>query len=198
MKKLIEGVAFNSGGKYKVKEGGIKTRSYVKWRAMIMRCYQRKYQADFPHYRGVTVCDDWLDFQNFSEWFYEHEYHNYGYELDKDILTKGSKVYSPETCCFIPQELNALLTNSASARGELPQGVHFHRRIGRYAASLNVNYRKKHLGYFDCPNEAHQVYKKAKEEHVRVKAMEWRGRIEPRVFISLMMWELKDNETMPK
>ncbi len=196
MKRMVEGVAFNSGGKYKVKEGGVKTRSYVKWRAMIMRCYQRKYQEENPSYRDITVADEWLDFQNFAEWFYEHEYHNYGYDLDKDILTKGSKVYSPETCCFVPQELNKLLTDSASSRGGLPQGVCFHKCVGRYAASLNVNYRKKHLGYFDCPNEAYQVYKKAKEEHVKVKAMEWRGSIEPRVFTSLMMWELEDGQSI--
>ena len=32
--------------------------------------------------------------------------------LDKDILIKGNKLYSPNTCCFVPKRLNILFVNT--------------------------------------------------------------------------------------
>lgn len=45
-------------------------------------------------------------FSNFAEWFDKH--HVEGWELDKDILVSGNRTYSPETCCFVPHEINVL------------------------------------------------------------------------------------------
>lgn len=59
-----------------------------------------------PTYEGCTVCDEWLYFSNFKKWFDE----NYieGFQLDKDIIIRGNKVYSPQTCCFVPKEINII------------------------------------------------------------------------------------------
>jgi hypothetical protein len=75
---------------------------------MMMRCYSLKWSSKFPTYKDCIVDERWHNFQIFGEWFEE----NYveGFELDKDILGKSSKIYSPETCCFVPQEINLMFT----------------------------------------------------------------------------------------
>lgn len=98
-----------------------KTNAYVVWCDMLRRCYSEKYHKKKPTYKGCSVCDEWLLFSNFKRWFDE----NYidGYCLDKDIIVKGNKVYSPDTCCFVPKCINSLLTNRKMHRGLEPIGV---------------------------------------------------------------------------
>ena len=47
------------------------------------------------------------------------------FHLDKDLLSKGNKVYSESTCVFIPKDINLLLTKSTASRGEHLIGVHW-------------------------------------------------------------------------
>ena len=192
MTDLIYGKAYNSRGEYGSRENGNITKAYDTWNSMVTRCYSYKYQSRQPTYIGCTVAEAWLDFQNFAKWFYGHDYSNLGYHLDKDLLIPNNKIYSPETCCFVPSSLNNLLTNRKSKRGAYPQGVCLKKATGRFSARLMVDGKKKNLGYFDCPNEAHQAYKVAKEKYVKEKALEWRDRIAPNVFDALMSWQLTE------
>ncbi len=198
MKRLIEGVAFNSGGKHKVSIGGVAVRSYVAWRHMIGRCYCPKTQKKQPTYIGCSVTDEWLDYQVFAEWFCEQEHSDIGYDLDKDLLVVGNKVYSPETCSFIPRELNSILTDCKAARTNLPQGVSFDKRCGKYQSRVNLNVGRKSLGYFDCPSDAYKAYKDAKEAYVKERALHWKDRIDPRVFDAIMDWRLSYSASMPE
>lgn len=184
-KKSFYGVGFNSKGKHKTN-----TLTYNTWCRMIARCYCAKLHAKQPTYIGCTVDDRWHDFQDFAEWVEGHEYSNHGYQLDKDLLLPGNKVYAPERCVFVPRQLNSLLTSCASARGGLPQGVSLHKTSGRYQAQIRLNGKQEHLGYFDCPNEAYKAYKVAKEAHVKEKALEWQDGIADDVFQALMNWTL--------
>ena len=88
---------------------------------MIQRCYSDKLQERFPTYRGCSVCDGWLLLSNFKEWYDIH--YRDGMSLDKDILIPGNKVYSPDTCRFVPGYINSLLTNAGAIRGDYPLGV---------------------------------------------------------------------------
>lgn len=187
---LIYGVGFNSRGKHKTKANNKKTAAYIVWHDMMKRCYYPKALERNPSYIGCSADERWHDFQDFADWYYSHPYASKGYELDKDLLLPGGKVYSPDNCCFVPQEINKLLLNHKSARGRFPQGVCFHKKVGRYAARLSVDSKNQHIGYFDCPNIAHQAYKKAKEKHVKEKALEWQDRIADNVFQALMNWTL--------
>lgn len=189
-KHLIYGVGFNSRGKHKSKESGKKTDAYMAWHDMIKRCYCSKALKKNPSYIGCSVDRRWHDFQDFADWFYSHLYSSKGYELDKDLLVPDNKVYSPETCCFVPQEVNKLLLNHKAARGRFPQGVCFHKRVGKYIARLNVDGKNQHIGYFFCPNEAYQAYKQTKERYVKNKALEWANRIQWNAFLALMNWTL--------
>lgn len=62
---------------------------YKKWKSMIHRCYDSKIQARQPAYIGCSVCEEWLTFSNFKLWMEAQDWQ--GKELDKDILTAGSK-----------------------------------------------------------------------------------------------------------
>ena len=89
-------------------------RAYEIWSNMMARCYSDNYHIKYPTYKNVMVCDDWCNFQNFGKWFND----NYieGYHLDKDLLSEEAKIYSPETCIFIPPIVNTFLACGKSIR----------------------------------------------------------------------------------
>ena len=62
-----------SKGKYKSKINGKHTKEYLVWRSMISRCYNKDYHG-YNNYKDVEVCDEWLDFQTFAEWFTDNYY----------------------------------------------------------------------------------------------------------------------------
>ena len=100
---------------------GNNLKFYDVWYAMLTRCYSDKLQTRSPTYRGCSVCDEWLSLSTFKVWF-DANYRE-GTALDKDILIPGNKVYSPDTCSFVPAYINSLLTDAGAIRGELPLGV---------------------------------------------------------------------------
>lgn len=190
MKNLTHDICFNSGGIHKTKVNGRHSAVYLAWYNMIMRCYSEDVHLRQPAYIGCSISSDWHDFQDFADWYDKNCYSKKGYQLDKDLLVAGNKIYSPITCCFIPQELNKLLIISKQARGHYPQGVDFNLNAGKYRAQIRIDKKKVYLGLFDCPNEAHRAYVIAKESYVKKKALEWQDRIADNVFQALMSWRL--------
>jgi len=166
--------------------GGESLISKEKWRSLISRCYNKNISYN-PTYKDVIVCDDWKCFQNFAKWFNE----NYnselmqGWHLDKDILAKGNKVYSPETCCFVPVEINSLF-KKCNKRGDLPRGVKKVNTV--FVAQITKNSNTINLGTFNTPEEAFQAYKTAKEQHIREVADEWKPFIKPEVYETMYNW----------
>ena len=190
--RLICGVAYNSKTEYPAWANGKNLVAYDAWLNMIKRCYNLAVQEKQPTYRGCSVADEWLDYQDFARWYNRHPNKEIGYHLDKDLLFPGNKVYSPDTCCLVPMEINQVLLDSAASRGGLPQGVNWHKRVGKYQVRVGVGGKRRHLGYFDCPNEAYQTYKIAKEANVKRMALEWQDRIADNVFQALMNWQLTE------
>ena len=162
---------------------------YSDWDNMIRRCYYPKSLKNRESYNGCKVCDEWLSFVNFRIW---HD-SNYieGYHLDKDILVKGNKIYSPDTCCFVPQEINTLLISCKSHRGVLPIGVCV------YGSRFQSYYWRKcnqvYLGVFDTPEEAFYAYKTAKEAYIKEVAQEYydAGKITKRVYDALVNYKVE-------
>lgn len=190
--KLVKGVGYNSGGLHSIKEDGKASRSYRLWLCILQRCYSDEYQNRNPTYIGCTVCEEWLDFQVFAEWCKGNKYHLSGYDLDKDLLVKGNKIYSPETCVFVPQHINTLLNSCASSRGKHPRGIYFNKPRGKYLARFSAESKSQHLGYFACPNEAYRAYVAAKEIYVKEVANKYRDNIDPRIYEILMTWTVED------
>ena len=103
--KRYYGKGYLGEGKYKVSENGKDTDEFHIWYGMLMRCYYPKYQEKYPTYKGCKVEDYLLNFQNMGEWIEENYYEVSGEImcLDKDIHCKGNKVYSRDTCRFVPE-----------------------------------------------------------------------------------------------
>lgn len=140
-------------------QGRIK-KSYMVWRSMLCRCYTDKY----PTYAGCYVEHAWLSYSNFERWFDRNYVHNY--DLDKDILVAGNKVYSASTCCFVPRHLNRILLSCRRARGSLPQGVGYHAKLRKFAAKLHMRTRQVYIGLYPTAELAHEAYVKAKQAYI--------------------------------
>ena len=168
----------------------INKKCYSVWRNMIFRCYSKKCKIIHPTYLDCYTCKEWHLFSNFKIWFLC----NYieGYELDKDILIKGNKLYSPDTCCFVPNEINALFTKRQNGRGDLPIGVSYSPKKDKYISYVNNGFgNRTHLGTFSNPEEAFAAYKKAKEEWIKEVANKWRDKLKPNVYEALMNYQVE-------
>lgn len=155
------------------------------WRGMIKRCYLVSNQNKFITYKDVSICDEWKCLQNFAKWYEKnHKSWMCGWDLDKDILVKGNRIYSPETCCFVPHEINGLLINRKAGRGKYPIGVTKVSK-NRFQVQLCISGTNKYLGVFKTAGEAFVAYKTAKENYIREVANRWKGKINPRVYKAL-------------
>ena len=170
----VYGVGYNGVGKYKTSVDRKRTKEYEKWIGMLERCYDEKSLIKHPTYKDVVVCKEWHNFQVFAQWFEENYKENF--ELDKDILIKGSKVYSSKTCCLVPQEINSLFTKRNKARGKYPIGITINGNE-HYRARLSKNGESFDLGTYLTIEEAFQAYKTAKELWIKEVADKWREQI---------------------
>ena len=172
-------------GKYKCRENGKLTDEYDIWYNALKRCYNPKYQEKHSTYKDCIVEDHLLNFQNMGEWIENNYYEVPGEKmcLDKDILRKGNKVYSRDTCIFVPQRINLLFTKCDKSRGDNPIGV-TPRPSGNYQVHCNNGYGKKiPLGTYSTEEEAFQVYKQYKEKVIKKVIDEYEGKI-PEPFYS--------------
>ena len=170
-------------------------KEYKLWQGMLERCFSEKLKQKHPTYNDVTCSEEWLLMTSFIKDVSQMKGYGFeGWELDKDILVKGNKLYSKDTCCFVPQEVNMLLTKSNNFRGEYPVGVSFDKCAGKFKTQLNINGERKPLGYFTSPEEAFQAYKTAKEAQIKVVAQQWQHLLDERVFQALLDYEVNIND----
>lgn len=177
----------------KVFINGKMIKSYIVWNDMLKRCYSSKYQEKNPTYIGCSVCDEWLSFNNFKNWYDNNYIENY--QLDKDLLKRGNKIYSSDTCVFIPNFINTILIKCDKSRGKNKIGVCYHKRIKKYVAKLNKNDGvQHHLGYFDTEEVAYQAYKIAKENHIKEVALSNMLKLPIKSYVALMNYKVEDND----
>ena len=172
-------VGYLGEGKYKTRENGKLTDEYKIWYHMVERCYDPKYHEKRSTYKDCKVEDYLLNFQHMATWIDENYYEVPGEKmcLDKDILYKGNKVYSRETCIFVPQRINSLFTKSDNSRGKNPIGVS-DLPSGNYRVDCNNGYGKNiYLGTYKTKEEAFQVYKKYKEKVIKETIDSYKGKI---------------------
>lgn len=192
-------------GKYKsIDEDGKKTKAYIIWSNMLRRCYDPYIINKHITYKDCIVCNEWHNFQNFAEW-YENNYYEVLDEkmhLDKDILIKGNKIYSPETCMFVPQRINTLFVKKDVNRGHYPIGLYerYCKNILKICVKCSISDKKGskriYLGDFplDRPFQAFTVYKNFKENYIKQVADEYKDLIPKELYEALYKYEVEIND----
>lgn len=178
------GVGYLGLGKHRSKVNGQYNYIYDAWADMLNRCYHSK--KNFPAYYGIcTVCDEWLNFQVFGDWYEEHEYPvNERLHIDKDILFPKSNIYSPKTCLLVPQRINMLFVNLPNKRG-LPNGIIKHKN------GYLSKYNGKELGVYPTLEEAYEVYANVKENKIKEVADEYKNIIPKETYEALYKYKVK-------
>lgn len=182
-KRLVCGVGINDFY-------GKKTdRSYNVWQHLIKRCYSKNIKRP---YKGCIVCDEWKLYSNFKK-FYDDNCKNDSFHLDKDILVQGNKIYSPNTCLFVPEEINDSIKSEWSDNKSLPLGATM-TRYGKYRARCIINKGKKqtHLGVFDTEKEAFSIYKEYKLSRIKEMAERYfkLGDIDKRTYDAILKYKI--------
>jgi hypothetical protein len=185
--KSVYGVGYLGEGIYTPIENGKRTRKYKIWQGMLERCYDEKSLEKLPTYIGCSVAEEWHNFQNFAAW-YDKNYYTIEGEmmcLDKDMLIKGNKVYSPDACVFAPNRINVLLTKTNSKRGEFPIGVSYNKRSGKFQSRCAYDGKLIHIDFFDTPEEAFLAYKTFKEYIIKEVAENYKDRIPNKLYYAM-------------
>lgn len=124
-------------------------------------------------YKNITICEEWYNYQMFAYWYdnYISQLNpNIEYQIDKDILQMDikNKIYSPNTCCLVPKQINEALSNGHVERVKeigLPVGVHS--SGNKYIVNISVYGESIFLGMFDTIDDAFNAYKYTKEKYIK-------------------------------
>ena len=193
-------VGYLGQGKYNAYKNKKQTDAYNIWQRMLQRCYDPYTINKYLTYIDCYVCEEWHCFQNFAEWFYKHKYEcNDRLCLDKDVLIKGNKIYSPKTCVLVPQRINNLFVKSDAIRGEYLIGVHWDKNANKFisqCSTLDKNGKKKmkYLGLYDNEYEAFLSYKRFKEKYIKQIANEYKDIIPQKLYDAMYRYEVEIND----
>lgn len=151
-------------------EGEFKSNhfAYLTWKGIIHRCYDIK-DSKYKYYgaKGIRICEEWLNFQNFAKWYEENKYVG-DLSVDKDILAniqhKEIKIYSPETYILLPKALNCWLLGD-----NLNTGIEI--KNNYYRAQIKNRFGQKFSSKFES-------WKDAKIWYAKVKYEDFKGYIE--------------------
>lgn len=174
------------------KKGVCNTKSYITWNSMLERCYSHNnYIRSQNHtYDNCKVCEEWHTYSNFEKWFNEH--YKQGQQLDKDILFEGNKLYSPETCCFVPGEINTIMISKQTKKSNLPTGV-TKVKNGKYQVVVKNHGKPKRLGTYDDIHEASEVYRTYKKNYLKETCQKYleNSEIDERIYNAILKHEFK-------
>lgn len=195
--KSVYKVGYIGEGKYEVSKNSKHTKCYQTWYGMLRRCYNSKHQEEHHTYVNCKVLEDWHNFQNFGFWNDENYYEINGerMELDKDILIKGNKIYSPETCVYVPQTINKLFTKSDKARGKSLIGVT--PTNSKYIIQCRLinpktgKSKQEYLGRYETQEKAYEVYKRYKERNIKEVADYYKDKIPQRLYNAMYNYEVE-------
>ena len=177
-------------GSCKVKS---KCKSYSLWRAMIERSTSERFKEGKPTYKDVSLSESFKNFDFFHSWCLDQVgYGVKGFELDKDILIKGNKIYSEHTCSFVPKEINMLFVKMNTLRGKYPIGVSFNKSLGYFVARVKMGkHSKSCVKYAKTAEDAFDLYKEMKESQIKFFAEKYKDQIDAKVYDALYKYEVE-------
>ncbi len=184
----VFGIGYIGIGKHLISISGLHTKKYLVWKGILERCYSN-YRSR-PTYNGCAICDEWMNFQIFGDW-YDLNYDEFlmkDWHLDKDILFAGNKIYSPNTCCFVPKEINALFKTNNIVNSIYGDGVY--KKKNRFVSMIGIFGKRIHLGSFLTHNEAFEVYKNNKKSYIIHVANLWKDKISVDVYNSMIAYKI--------
>ena len=168
-------------------------QEYNRWADMIYRCYDPYMINKNLTYADCFVCEEWHNFQNYYKWE-EKEYYDIPNEtmnLDKDILIKGNKIYSPDTCILVPHKINMLFVKADKIRGDYPIGVFWREDRHKYVSKISMNNKTYTLGHYDTIDEAFAVYKQHKEDYIKEVADEYKDKIPKKLYNAMYKYKVE-------
>lgn len=188
-------------GNEKVRINGVHTKEYRTWRRMLIRCYANEDNESLKTYKDCSVCEEWKYFPNFKQWCHSQDNWNKvmenpkEFQLDKDIIKKGNRIYCPDYCSFVPQNINELF-NIKRNRGDLPVGVT--RCRNKYRAVRNNRFKEIKSEHYvvDSIEEAFDIYKKEKEKVIKYAAqLEYeKGNITRKCYEAMLNYNIEIND----
>ena len=181
---LIYGIGDTGGVPTKINTKHFKY--YKVWFKMLRRCYGYD-SFHKEHYSECSVSEDFKSLPKFKAWCESQRgYDEYGWELDKDILVKGNKLYSPETCCFVPKEINNSFKTYSKRKVDLPQGVYLAKNGRSFYSKCSVGGKHLSSHWVSTVEEAELLYVKLKQKTVKILADKYKLQLDTRVYNSLV------------
>lgn len=183
---------------------GRTVKEYETWKGMLKRCRDEQYLSREPAYDGCIVSDEWLYYDNFYDWVTSQE--NYQkwkdgdrkWAIDKDIICKGNKVYSKETCFLVPQNVNNLFTNRKLHRGKCPIGVDYLKKLNKFRASCMNPFtgKQEYIGVYNSEYSAFEAYKSYKENIIhQVADQEFKNNnITEMCYLAMLHYQIEIND----
>lgn len=196
-KSLVCGVGINDyDGPVKI--NGEHIDSYKYWSYVLKRCYSQQSLQRNRAYIDCSISDNWIYFTNFKEWFDNPENgFMLGYELDKDLLVHGNRIYSDTTCCFLPPEINRAINKQKSKRGKYKIGVFYRKDMNKFVAQIQSGiHEHRQIGIYETEQEAFLAYKGEKERYLRYLGDKYfsQNLITKKVFDALYNYEVMEDD----
>lgn len=150
------------------------------WCNILQRCYREDFKERQKSYTDVTCSKDWYTYSIFEEYIIKmknfDKFIAQGWELDKDSIICDNKVYSKETCCFIPKELNQRLVGYTKLgekvlTSQIPS-----------SGMWRVVVCGKHIGCYKTQEEATRVYKLEKVKSIMSLCDKYKKDIDSRAY----------------
>ena len=131
------------------------TRLYNIWADIKRRTLNPKHKS-YNNYggRGITICEEWLDIQNFYDWAMSNGYSD---ELSIDRID-NNKNYCPDNCRWATQTIQTRNQRIYKNNKSGYKGVSYTKETGRNRALISVNKKLIHLGYFQTAVEGAIAY----------------------------------------
>lgn len=168
-------------------KGSSRTWQYSLWMNMLKRCYANN--PGDPSYVGCEVSEHFLILSNFIAWVDKLGKPLKGWHLDKDLLGNG-RLYSEDTCCFLPLSINMVFKNHNYSSIGLLRGINQQPGSGRFKASRSMYGKVVCLGTFGTQEEAHQAYVLATENYVHTLADEYKDLLAVNVYDALKAYTI--------
>ena len=194
MKPSIQGVGYLGNSPEIRRTDKIGQLAFDTWRGMLKRCYNPTGRYEPETYNGITVSNIWHNFENFHSWYIEKLTNlpdvDFTWQLDKDLLFPGNKIYSPEVCCLVPHAVNSLFTDCGRSRGQYPLGVF--KSGNKYQAQCRHPFKPRIIGRYSKISEAQVAYWEQKFDAIKtVTLANWSYLPEP-LALRLIQFGWKD------